>query len=168
MSAQRKRELTIHSKERNTIVNVIKRCDEEAEQKYFSVPITKATARSAKYFNLSSRTIQHIRYESNNCVVDGEFSTPGKTRKSPNVRNAEEHDFDRRVIKDGIEDFYLGQKVVPTCKMLLPVLKERIDSDWKVTTLRRILKEMYFKWKRCGSRRKILIERENILNWRCA
>jgi hypothetical protein len=48
------------------------------------------------------------------------------------------------------------------------VLKERINFDWKVTTLRRILKEMGFKWKRCGSRRKILIERKNIVNWRCA
>jgi hypothetical protein len=27
---------------------------------------------------------------------------------------------------------------------------------------------MGFKWKRCGSRRKILIERENIVNWTCA
>jgi GT2 family glycosyltransferase len=27
---------------------------------------------------------------------------------------------------------------------------------------------MGFKWKRCGSRRKILIEGENIVNWRCA
>jgi hypothetical protein len=47
------------------------------------------------------------------------------------------------------------------------VSKERINFDWKVTTLRQILKEMGFKWKRCGSRRKILIERENIVNWRC-
>jgi hypothetical protein len=47
------------------------------------------------------------------------------------------------------------------------VLKERTNFDWKVTTLRRILKEMGFKWKRCGSRRKILTERENIVNWRC-
>jgi hypothetical protein len=133
-----------------------------------SVPITKATARAAKYCNVSSRTIQRIRNESNNCVVDGELSTPGKTRKRPNVRNAEIDDFDRRVIKDVTEDFYLQQKVVPTCKKLLPVLKERINFDWKVTTLRRILKEMVFRWKRCGYRRKILIERENIVNWRCA
>jgi hypothetical protein len=27
---------------------------------------------------------------------------------------------------------------------------------------------MDFKWKRCGSRKKILIERENTVNWRCA
>jgi hypothetical protein len=46
------------------------------------------------------------------------------------------------------------------------VLKERINFDWKVTTLRRIFKEMGFRWKRYGSRRKILIERENIVNWR--
>jgi hypothetical protein len=48
------------------------------------------------------------------------------------------------------------------------VLKESINFYWKVTTLRRKLKEMDFKWKRCGSRRKILIERENIVNWRCS
>jgi hypothetical protein len=49
MSAQRECGLTIHSKGRNIIANVIKCCDEEAEQKYLSVPITKATARAAKY-----------------------------------------------------------------------------------------------------------------------
>jgi hypothetical protein len=83
--AQRKHGLTNHSKERNIIANVIKCCDEEAEQKYLSVPITKATARAAKYYNLSSRTIQGIRNDSNNYVVDGELSTLGKTRKRPNV-----------------------------------------------------------------------------------
>jgi hypothetical protein len=123
MSAQRKRGLTIHSKDRNIIANVIKCCDEEVEQKYLSVPITKAIARATKYCNISSRTIQRIRNESTNCVVDGEMSTPGKTRKRPNVRNAEVDDFDRRVVKDVIEDFYLLQKVVPTCKKLLPCVK---------------------------------------------
>jgi hypothetical protein len=67
-----------------------------------------------------------MRNESNNCVVDSELSTLGMTRKRPNVRNAEVDDFDRRVIKDVIEDFYLRQNVVPTCKKLLPVLKIRI------------------------------------------
>jgi hypothetical protein len=105
MSAQRKRGLTIHSKETNIIANVIKCCVEEAEEKYLSVPVTKATARAAKYCNISSRTIKHIRNESNNFVVDGELSTSGKTRKRPNVRNAEVDDFDRRVIKDVIEYF---------------------------------------------------------------
>jgi protein involved in ribonucleotide reduction len=86
MSAQRKHGLTIHSKERNIIENVIKCCDEEAEQKYLSVPITKATARAAKYCYVSSRTIQCIRNESNNCVVDGVLSMPNKTWKHSNVR----------------------------------------------------------------------------------
>jgi hypothetical protein len=107
MSAQRKHGLTIHSKERNIIANIIKCCDEEAEQKYISVPIPKATARAAKYCNVSSRTIQRIRNESNNYTVDGKLSTPRKTRKCPNVRNAEVDDFDQRVIKDITEDSYL-------------------------------------------------------------
>jgi hypothetical protein len=49
------------------------------------------------------------------------LSTPGKTQKCPNVRNAEVDDCDRWVIKDVIEDFYSRQKVVPTCKELLSV-----------------------------------------------
>jgi hypothetical protein len=57
MSAQGKRGLTIHSKERNIIANVIKFCDEEAKQKYLSVPITMTTARAAKYCNASPKTI---------------------------------------------------------------------------------------------------------------
>ncbi|KAJ4437060.1 hypothetical protein ANN_17195 [Periplaneta americana] len=96
------------------------------------------------------------------CFVD-----TWKKRKRPDYRNANVDDFDRRVIKDIIEDFYLNKKVVPSCKKLLPVLKERIDFKWKATTLRRILKEMGFRWKKCASRRKFLIERENIVNWRC-
>jgi hypothetical protein len=94
MLAQRKRGLTVHSKERNITANAVKCCDKEAEQKYLSVPITKANARAAKYCNVSSRTIQRIRNESNNCIVDGELSTPGKTWKRPKVRNAEVDDFD--------------------------------------------------------------------------
>lgn len=36
------------------------------------------------------------------------------------------------------------------------------------TTLKRILHEMGFKWKRCGSKRKILIERTDVVDSRCA
>jgi hypothetical protein len=41
--------------------------------------------RAAKYCNVPPRTIQHIRNEGNNCVVDGGLSTSGKTLKLPNI-----------------------------------------------------------------------------------
>lgn len=96
------------------------------------------------------------------------LATPGKKRKRSPKRNVEVGDFDRRAIKDTVQDFYARQKVVPTCQKLLPVLREKINFQWQESTLRRILKDMGFRWKHCQSGRKILIERENIVNWRCA
>jgi hypothetical protein len=106
MSAQTKYGLTVHSKERD-IANVMKCCDKEAEQKYLSVPITKITARAAEYCSVLSRIMQCFRNESNNCIVGCGLSTPGKTRRRPNVQNAEVDDFDRWIMENGIEDFYL-------------------------------------------------------------
>jgi hypothetical protein len=55
MSAQSKRGLTIHSKERYIIVNIIRCCEAEAVQRYLGVSFAKAT-RAAKYCNVSSGT----------------------------------------------------------------------------------------------------------------
>jgi hypothetical protein len=76
MSAQRKRGLTIHSKEKNTIAVVRKCCDEESEQKYLTVRITTAIVYCCK---LLQYIIKNSRNESYNCVVGGGLSTtPGK------------------------------------------------------------------------------------------
>lgn len=55
---------------------------------------------------------------------------------------------------------------MPTCKKLLPVLRDKINFRWSEWSLRQILKEMGFKWRKCGSKRKLLIERPDIVNWR--
>jgi hypothetical protein len=49
-----------------------------------SLLVEKAIARAAKYCNMS-RTIQHIRNESNYCEVVGELSTPKNKQKRPNA-----------------------------------------------------------------------------------
>jgi hypothetical protein len=63
-------------------------CTNNSQQraKYFSVLVVKVIERAAKYCNASSRTIQRI---SNICAVDSELSTPRKTAKRQNVRNAD-------------------------------------------------------------------------------
>ena len=167
MSRERSRGRTIHSDERNLIARIIKMCDMESKQKELNELITNPTARAAKYCDVSERTIQRISSEAEKSE-SGVLTTPGKKRKRPPTRNVQVDDFDRRAIKDTVEDFYVRQKVVPTCKKLLPVLREKINFQWQESSLRRILKEMGFRWKHCQSGRKILIERENIVNWRCA
>ena len=76
-------------------------------------------------------------------------------------------DFNERVIQNIIDEFYLVKKEVPTCDKLLSEIKKRINFPWKVHPLRRLLKRMGYKWKKCQNMRKILIERPDIFNWRC-
>lgn len=166
-SSSGKRGQTIQSTERNIIACVIKCCDEEAEQKFLTVPLNKATARAARYCNTSLKTVQRIRNELKRSPEGAVLPTPGATRKRPDFRNAVVDEFDRRVIRDVVEDFYLRQHKVPTCKMLLPVLQEKINFKWQDTTLRRILKEMGYQWKKFGPKKQVLLEKENIVDARC-
>jgi hypothetical protein len=70
----------------------------ETEQKYLSVLVAMPTERAAKYCNVTSRTMQRIRPEINNCVTAGGWgkgsSMPGRTRKGQNVGKVEIDDFE--------------------------------------------------------------------------
>lgn len=165
MEDVRKQGATIHSGERELIRRVIRCCDKECSDKVLSVPIEKATERAANYCQVSKRTIIRIR-KSGNLTPDEKLSTPGKKRKRADHHKVCVDNFDRRVIVDVIKDFYTNKKIVPTCKKLLPVLREKINFKWSEWALRRLLKDMGFKWRKCGSKRKLLIEKPEIVNWR--
>ena len=42
---------------------------------------------------------------------------------------------------DTIHDFYVNQKVVPTCEKLLIAMKQKINFPWGALSLRWILRE---------------------------
>jgi hypothetical protein len=44
------------------------------------------------------------------------------------------------------------QKTVSICRKLLPVLRENINFQWSEWTLRKVLKEMGFRRKKCGTK----------------
>jgi transposase len=157
---------TIRSKERELIRHVIECCDTEAQNKNLLIPVGKASERAAKYYKVSQCTIKKIRKEGK-AHPNEVLNAPGKKRKRPENRNAVVDNFDRRIIQNVMQDFYVNLKTVPTCKKILPILKEKIDFNWSEWTLRRISKDMGFQWKKCCSKRKILIERPDIVNWRC-
>jgi hypothetical protein len=71
------------------------------------------------------RTITRIRREGTE-AGETSLSTPGKHRERPEERNVHLDEFDKRVIRDTISEFYLVKKQVPTCPKLLPVLKEKL------------------------------------------
>lgn len=165
MAANRKRRKgqTIHSEARELIRRTIRKCDEEARSGQLQHLITQSNARIANYCGISERTVTKIRNE-DTAAGASLLSTPGKKRP-----RAEEHkfhcdDFDKRVIRDLIQEFYQQRQIVPTAPKLLTAIRQKIHFPWGEDTLRNLLHTMGFKWKRCGSKRKLLIERPDIIN----
>ena len=72
-------------------------------------------------------------------------------------------EFDCSIIRRTIQDFYVKEKKIPSLNKLLPVLKEKIDFKWNKEILRQILHKIGFKWKKCQKKRKVLLEREDII-----
>lgn len=167
-SSKRRKGKIIHSEARKMASDVIKVCDEEALDKKLRLPVAKATERAALYTNLSKHPISYIRKERKN--VDStpgtSISTPGKKRKRENVMKKVVDSFDRRVIRDCISDSYINDKRAPSLRSLLPKIRAQIDFPWEKENLRRLLHEMNFKFKKCVNKRKISIERPDIVNSR--
>lgn len=165
MASLRKNGKTINSSEREIIRKIIKKCDEEAEAKEYKFPVQQRNRRAAWYAGIGERSITKIRKESRE-TGEERLSTPGKKRPKPETRRAIVDNFDMMVIKNTVRDFYLIEKKVPTCIKLLSAVKEKITFPWGVDILRRCLKQLGFKWKKCIDKRKVLIERPEIVNWR--
>ena len=166
MASSKKKGKTIHSEARNIIKNIIAECDEESRQGRLKHLLSESNKRASTYAGKSVSTISRIRKET---IQHGEksLSTPGKHRKRPEDRNVHLDDFNKRVIRDIIHEFYVTKKIVPTCPKLLDSVKKVMEFPWGVQTLRHILRGMGYKWKKCGSQRRILIEKPHIFNWRC-
>jgi predicted nucleic acid-binding Zn ribbon protein len=98
----------INSKDRELIRHIIQCCNEASLEGMF-VPINKATERAARYCNVCGSSIRKIRKESSSRSNEA-LGTPGKERKRGDIGTAIVDNFDRRVIRDTIQDFYARQK----------------------------------------------------------
>lgn len=74
--------------------------------------------------------------------------------------------FDERVLRDVVNDFYITKKIIPTIPKVLEELQRRINYNFGITSLRRQLYRLGFKWGKTQDRRKILLERPDIVAWR--
>lgn len=87
------------------------------------MPLNKATERAAHYCKVSTATVKGIRKAGK--ITPDERIHQGKIKKKADHHRAQVDNFDRRVIVDVIRDFHVNKKIVPTCKKLLPVLREK-------------------------------------------
>lgn len=114
---------------------------------------------------ISERTVTQITQEGNKVEAStSKIVTPGKNRNRESF--VEIDDFDKCTIRHMIHSFYVVKKEIPTVHKLWLALKTDIDFKYSKTTLRRILRSMGYKYKKCQSKRKILMERYDIVAWR--
>lgn len=159
---------TLHSQTREVIANVYRACGEESQNNAFKLPLKRKLERVAMYTGVSVGAVKKIHKEDverkeNN--PDHLLSSPGKKRARLSAVEKIEN-FDFGIVRRTVEKFYLELKVVPTLKKLLQKLRSDINFPFSRETLRCMLKANGFYWRKCQNKRKILVERPNILHWR--
>lgn len=106
-------------------------------------------------------TVHRVLAEGKRALEHGsKFKSPKKTRCRQNTIVID--DFDKAVIRRTIHNFHVTDKQVPTMKILHEKLKTEINYPGGVTTLRKEVALLGFKWKRTEDNRRILMEKHQI------
>lgn len=153
---------TLHSQTREVVNNIHSFMKSEAASGDFLIPVKKVQERVSAATKVPERTIRKIIKEGKQCEEEGtSFGTPGKVHRVPK-RITDVDDFDKRVIRQTIYNFYINDKTVPTVSKLLPKLKDAINFNGGSTSLKIILRDMGFKWKKTRNNKAVLQERHDI------
>lgn len=97
---------------------------------------------------------------------DGILRSPSKKRRSGGSNKIILDDFDLGVLKRTVNEVYTIDKKVPTINILVNKMKEKIGYVGGKETLRKSLLQIGFKYKKCHNKRKLLMERNDIVAWR--
>lgn len=109
----------------------------------------------------SVSTVRRIIKEAKSSDLLTVFRTPGKKR-SGKKRVTGIDSFDQTVIRRCVHNYHVTNNEFPTVEKLRKKLKEDIDFNGSERSLRRILKELGFRWKKTENNRRLLIEKTNI------
>ena len=162
---------TLHSQSREIISNVYDYFREEAQQKdsfspAFYKDVKKVQKRVAAATGVSQSSVYRILQDRKKQVEEGTSSgTPGKKHNVPK-RITDIDDFDSGLIRRTIHNFYAVEQSVPTLKRLVQKLREKNDFTGSVSSLRTIIKNLGFRWKKTRTNRGVLIEKHSIRSLR--
>lgn len=165
-----KRGRPLKSQAREIIFNVHRYMEKEAQKaknqvlsKDYFQQIFKRTSEAT---GISTKTISKILKEQESSEgastsAGPSFSTPKKGRMKK-AHRLELDDFDYQQIRRKIHDFHLVEKQVVTVNSLLNNLKTEINFSGSRETLRRIMRELGFKFRRVETNRKLLAEKDEV------
>ena len=155
------RKTILNSQSKDIVYNVSKYFEQQASVPS-TMPVNAYIQKTVDTTSISERSIRRIRKEKSDTGV---LQSPPKTRNREPLKPVD--DFDRCAIRNKIHEFYTVRRQLPTLEKLHKSLKDDIKFDGSVSLLRNIVKELGFKWKRSQGRRKVIIERYDIVDLRC-
>ncbi|CAK1588649.1 unnamed protein product [Parnassius mnemosyne] len=147
----------VKSSAREMILKVKEFCEAEQKNQGVLIPLNNVRKRVAAITGVSEKTITRITKEGITATsTSKKIVTPGKSR--PHPKKFDLDGFDLCAIRQKIHSFYVVHKELPTLAKLRAALREDINFQGSITTVHRILNRIGFKYKRCQSRRKLLME----------
>ncbi|CAH2087753.1 unnamed protein product [Euphydryas editha] len=156
---------TLKSGEREMVLKVKSFCEKEKSNKGPIIAFESVRLRVAAMTGISEKTVTKISKEGEVAAsTSTKISTPGKSR--PRDSKIQLDDFEMCALRHKIHEFYVVRKELPTLTKILHELRNDIDYKGSRTTLWRIMKKMGFFFKNCHSKRKVLMERHDIVAWR--
>lgn len=121
----------------------------------------------AEATGISERSVRRVIAQSKTSLQntgEAKFSSPRRPKEIK--KKIQVDDFDLGVIRRKINQFYTVQKTNPSLRKLNAVLKEDNILDCGLTYLRELLHKLGYSFKKCKSKRSLLLERPNIVEWR--
>lgn len=154
---------SLRGQAREIIYNVATHLKENKLSYGLKYNVSKATSAAT---GVSESTVKRILAEGKvKCKSGLNFSTP-TGKKTERKKRIEVDDFTCGAVRRKVHEFYIVRKIVPTLNKLKKALRDDGVLDCSKEFLRKLLRRLGFRWKKCQSRRKILIEKPDIAAWR--
>jgi len=124
---------------------------------------------TAEACGLSERTVRRICKEGKDSLNSDQqvasFKSPRKTYKRAKPLT-ELDDFDADIVRRVVHEFY-DRGEYPTALTTLTEVKKKCNWEGSVWSMRSLLKNLKFSFKKCNDGRKFLMERNDIVALRC-
>lgn len=151
-----------------SVYNFIKMC---SEKKDLNSDFFKSAQKiAAQACGTSYITVRRVCMEANKSSVDSDeevqFQSPRKLYKRAK-KCSELDDFDADVVRRIVHEFY-ERNEYPTAFSILSEIKKKLPHyEGCVRSVRNLLKNLKFTFKKCNNGRKMLMERNDIVALRC-
>lgn len=157
MSSYRRTRVHLSSQVLNIIRNVTRFCEGESSRKKLRVPLSCPIERASLITGVSFRTLTRLRKPT---------STQTRRKRKPRSDRIQLDSFDQGVMRRAVKQMYDEKKHVPTHSLIHSDMKARLGFRGSMEQMRRILKELGFKWKKCATNRNALMERPDVIQQR--